>query len=144
MCASTLIAIHYSVWVVCLQVVRSYCTASGFTFRPVLSCSRLNFCVTWSEKIKKKKKKEQKNGTKEKWTSERQGVSGVILILIQTAHSRFRDHNRVFASLSARLVRLDSIIALKIDRVLASGSVLRSMFHNKGEIKVRYTCKIGW
>ncbi|KAL6255310.1 hypothetical protein P5V15_013650 [Pogonomyrmex californicus] len=50
-----------------------------------------------------------------------------------------KDHNRVLRALPAYLVRLDSIIAPEIDRVLASdGRVLRSVFRNRGEIKVRY------
>lgn len=108
MCASTLIAIHYSVWVVCLQVV---CTASGFTFRPVLSCSRLNFCVTWSEKIKKKKK-EQKTGTKAKMNKRAPGGEWSNPYPYTDGPFSIQGPQQGFASLSARLVRLDSIIAL--------------------------------
>lgn len=74
-------------------------------------------------------------------------MSGVALILIRTAHSRFRDHNRVLRAsppVSCDSTRLDSIVAPEIDRVLAKdGRVLRSVFRNRGEIKVRYTCEIG-
>jgi len=59
--ALTLIAAHCSVSSSCLQVACSYCTASGFTFRPVCRAHAWTFV---SPGIWEKKKKEEQNGQK--------------------------------------------------------------------------------
>lgn len=101
--ALTLIAAHCSVSSSCLQVACSYCTASGFTFRPVCRAHAWTFV---SPEIWENKKKRGTKRTKKK-TKQASARGWVELALTRAVHSRFRDHNRVLQAFPACLVQLD-------------------------------------